>query len=87
MRHAPRCAQVHRGPVGTLAAALMLALVSLSSTAVGQDVKDPFDAMGVQRPGEPLPAPDLVFTTIDGRQARLSELRGKVVLLGFFSTT
>ena len=32
-------------------------------------------------------APDLAFTALDGRQVRLSELRGKVVLLGFFTTT
>ena len=87
MRRAPRPAQGPGALLRPLAAALTLALVSLSSTAVGQDVKDPFEALVVQRPGEPLPAPDLVFTTVDGRQARLSELRGKVVFLGFFTTT
>jgi hypothetical protein len=65
----------------------MLTLLSLPSAALGQGTKDPFDAMGVHRPAEPFPAPDLVFLTVEGRQARLSELRGKVVVLGFFTTT
>lgn len=87
MRCARRSAQVPVGLVGTLAAALMLTLLSLPSPAVGQGTKDPLDAMGVHRPAEPFPAPDLAFLTVEGHQARLSELRGKVVLLGFFTAT
>lgn len=49
--------------------------------------KDPFEAMAVQRPAAPSPAPELVFTALDGREARLSDLRGKVIVLGFFTTT
>jgi hypothetical protein len=43
--------------------------------------------MSVQRPAEPVGAPHLVFLTAEGREARLGEFRGKVVLLGFFTTT
>lgn len=40
------------------------------------------------RAGEtPRPAAPLTFTAIDGRQVSLAELRGKVVLVMFFSTT
>jgi peroxiredoxin len=34
----------------------------------------------------PVPAPDVTFRALDGRPARLSELRGRVVLLTFFTT-
>ena len=69
----------------TRAALLLVAAVPLLGQAGGS--KDPFDALGVHRPAEPFPAPDLTFRTLDGREARLRELRGKIVLLGFFTTT
>ena len=47
---------------------------------------DPFEAMAVARVAEVAPAPDLAFQTLAGREVRLHELRGKVVLLGFFTT-
>jgi cytochrome oxidase Cu insertion factor (SCO1/SenC/PrrC family) len=47
---------------------------------------DPFEAMGVDRVDERISAPDLAFRTLDGREIRLHALRGKVVLLGFFTT-
>jgi peroxiredoxin len=34
----------------------------------------------------PVPAPDVAFRALDGRPARLSELRGRPVLLTFFTT-
>jgi peroxiredoxin len=36
--------------------------------------------------GRPEPAPDIGYTLLDGRQARLADLRGKVVLVNFWST-
>ena len=73
--------------VGTVAPALILVLVAASSTALRQAASDPFEAMSVQRPAELVAAPDLAFLTAEGREARLGELRGKVVLLGFFTAT
>lgn len=69
----------------TSAALFLIAAVPLFAQAGAS--KDPFDALGVHQPAEPFPAPDLTFRTLDGREARLDELRGKVVLLGFFTTT
>ena len=71
---------------GTVAAAVMLVLVAALPAALAQ-AGDPFEAMSVQRPAKPVAAPEFVFRTGDGREARLAELRGKVILLGFFSTT
>ncbi len=48
---------------------------------------DPFDAMNVERTPVPVVAPDLAFRALDGREVRLRELRGQVVLLGFFTTS
>lgn len=33
-----------------------------------------------------VPAPDIAITTLDGKQFKLSELKGKVVLLNFWAT-
>ena len=65
----------------TLAVAIAWLLASTHAEA-----KDPFDAMSVQRPAEPVAAPDVAFMTPEGREARLGALQGKVVLLGFFTT-
>ncbi len=65
---------------GSFVVALTFAFVRVEAAG------DPFEAMGVDRVGEPVPAPDLAFRTLDGREVRLHALRGKVVLLGFFTT-
>jgi len=70
-----------------IAPALMLMLAAALPTALGQTARDPFEAMSVQRLAEPVAAPDLAFLTAEGREARLGEFRGKVVLLGFFTAT
>jgi cytochrome oxidase Cu insertion factor (SCO1/SenC/PrrC family) len=70
----------------TLSLALALGLTGATVGGTGAAGPDPFEAMQVQRPAEPVAAPDLAFTALDGRPVRLSALRGKVVLLGFFTT-
>jgi hypothetical protein len=69
----------------TVAPALILLLAAAPSAAGGQGATDPFEAMSVQRPAEPVAAADLAFA--EGREARLGEFRGRVVLLGFFTAT
>jgi len=68
-------------------AAVLLTAVALGSEGPALGTEDPFPAMGVQRPANPSPAPDLELPNLDGRRVRLSDFRGKVVLLGFFTTT
>jgi cytochrome oxidase Cu insertion factor (SCO1/SenC/PrrC family) len=68
--------------VGTLAliATVVLGLGHAEAAA------DPFEVMGIDRLEEPVAAPDLPFQSLDGRDVHLHDLRGKVVLLGFFTT-
>ena len=70
---------------GFIVAGLALA-AALSPPGVTGQASDPLEAMNVLRPAAPAPAPDVVFRSLDGHEARLRDLRGKPVLLGFFTT-
>jgi len=65
---------------GVASVALVWVLAGSASGA------DPFDAMRVLRPSAPESAADVAFTTLDGTEVRVRDLRGKPVLLGFFTT-
>lgn len=69
--------------------AVLLALMVVAAPPLARpgESGDAFDAMIVHRPAEPFPAPDVAFAGLNGRPMRLGDLRGKVVLLGFFATT
>jgi len=67
--------------------AVLLTAVALGSEGRALATEDPFAAMGVQRPANPGPAPDLGLPGLDGRLVHIRDFRGKVVLLGFFTTT
>lgn len=69
-----------------IAAALVLLLLAWARGAAAADAKDPFEALAVLRPATKSPAPDIAFRSLDGREVRLREFRGKPVLLGFFTT-
>ncbi len=78
---------IRRGVLLTSTVGLVITAVALGLGGPALGTEDPFPAMGVQRPANPGPAPDLELPSLDGRRVHLSEFRGKVVLLGFFSTT
>jgi cytochrome oxidase Cu insertion factor (SCO1/SenC/PrrC family) len=65
---------------------LMIAPLTLGSIGSAQAAEDPFDSMAVQRPAQPGPAPDLALPSLEGGMVDLKDFRGKVVLLGFFTT-
>ena len=67
--------------VGLLSVPLMLG--SIGSV---QAAEDPFASMTVQRPSQPGAAPDLALPTLEGTTVNLKDFRGKVVLLGFFTS-
>ncbi|MDP3937931.1 MAG: hypothetical protein Q8R92_07320 [Deltaproteobacteria bacterium] len=73
--------------VSLTVAAVFLLVIGAPFGATAGGAKHPFDAMAVHRPVELLPVPEFVFTSLDGREARLTDLRGKVIVLGFFTTT
>ena len=50
-------------------------------------LEDVFAAMRAKRAIPPTSAPDLALPAVDGGTLQLAELRGKVVILGSFSTT
>jgi len=75
------------GRIALSGAALFALLAAMPFATEAGGAKDPFEAMAVQRLAEPLPAPDVAFTALAGRGTRLSDVGGKVVLLGFFTTT
>lgn len=76
------------GPIirSSLAAAVLLGLVIVGVMPV-RSASNPFAAMAVDRVGLPVPAPDVTFQSLEGREVRLRDLRGRVVLLGFFTTS
>ncbi len=57
------------------------------SAAAAAAPEDVFAAMRAKRALPPTSAPDLALPTVNGATLQLAELRGKVVILGFFSTT
>jgi len=68
-----------------LAAASLFVGVAVAASPAGAQL-DPFVAMNAQHATPSAPAPDVTFQALDGRQARLATLRGRPVLLTFFTT-
>lgn len=70
-----------------LNAAVVAVSVLLSAALPGRArADDPLEAMGGLRPTALSLAPEVTFTTLDGRDVHVQDLRGKPVLLGFFTT-
>jgi hypothetical protein len=72
--------------IGVRVVSLATLMLVVATSQAGAAAGDPLASMGGLRPAAPVVAPDPAFRTLDGRAVRLSELRGKVVLLGFFTT-
>ena len=58
----------------------------LGSIGSVQAAEDPFENMAVQRPAQVSATPDLALPTLEGTTVNIKDFRGKVVLLGFFTT-
>ncbi len=68
-----------------LASMAMMAVLTLGAAAApSAGVNDVFDAMRANRVAPPVAAPDVTLSTPDGRPVRLADLRGRVVIVGFF---
>jgi cytochrome oxidase Cu insertion factor (SCO1/SenC/PrrC family) len=65
---------------------LVMASVIVGAIGLAQAAEDPFDSLAVQRLAQRAPAPDLALPSLEGKTVHLKDFRGKVVLLGFFTT-
>ena len=65
---------------------LVMASVIVGAIGLAQAAEDPFDSLAVQRLAQQAPAPDLAPPSLEGKTVHLKDFRGKVVLLGFFTT-
>lgn len=66
--------------------AAMAALTLGAAAAPSTTVDEVFDVMRANRVAPPAAAPDVTLSTPDGRLVRLADLRGRVVVVGFFVT-
>jgi cytochrome oxidase Cu insertion factor (SCO1/SenC/PrrC family) len=62
--------------------AILLTLTASADAA--STAKDPFSEMRIRRIAPPVPAVNVVLSSTEGHQIRLSDFRGKVVLVEFF---
>lgn len=69
--------------VGLAVAILARGAISVEFGGAGEAKLGP---LGVVWLGNPQPAPDFSLPDVDGRVVRLSQLRGKAVLVGFWAS-
>jgi hypothetical protein len=74
------------GRLALTPAVVTVLLLSTMGAAPPAQGPDPFEQMRALRLINPVRAPDVVFHTLEGRPARLSEFLGRPVLLTFFTT-
>jgi cytochrome oxidase Cu insertion factor (SCO1/SenC/PrrC family) len=71
--------------VNRLVAAALVVLALLLPPLAAAAAPD-FEAMDIRRYDAPKPAPDFSLPDLDHRTVKLTELRGKVVLLFYWAT-
>lgn len=67
--------------------ALVVAGAAVASAAAEAGTEALYSELGIDRLARPKSAPQLALPDLTGRTVRLADLRGRVVLLGFFTTT
>jgi hypothetical protein len=77
---------ISRGARLTWILGLISALVLIGAIRPAQAAEDLFVSTAVQRLAQFEPAPALALTNLEGNTVHLQDFRGKVVLLGFFTT-
>jgi cytochrome oxidase Cu insertion factor (SCO1/SenC/PrrC family) len=77
---------ISRGARLTRILRLISALSLIGTIGPAQAAEDLFASMAVQRLARLEPAPALALPNLEGNTVHLQDFRGKVVLLGFFTT-
>jgi hypothetical protein len=77
---------ISRAARATWILGLISALVLIGTIGPAQAAEDLFASMAIQRPAQLDPAPILALPNLKGNTVHLQDFRGKVVLLGFFTT-
>ncbi len=79
---------MRREGLARLALVSVIAALALGAASAERTVLDEiFEAMRANRVVPPVAAPDVALPAPNGNSMRLTDLRGKVVVLGFFVTT
>ena len=65
---------VHRMVLLSAIAGFAVVALTVGGNGLAGGTEDPFAAMGVQRPANPAPAPELALPSLDGRTVRIKGL-------------
>jgi cytochrome oxidase Cu insertion factor (SCO1/SenC/PrrC family) len=73
-------------PLLTLLVVAAAALFPISAPAAEKDVRPFLEALGIDIPLRPLAAPAFSLPGLNGAPVRLADLRGRIVMLYFWTT-